>query len=400
MAKSSNINSYEARGVSAKKDEVVTAVENLDKGLFPSAFCHVSSDIFSNDETRCAVMHTDDVGTKAALAYLAWREGSPLSIWRGIAQDSLAMNLDDCACVGACGPFYVTNTIARNAKLIPGEVLKAIIDGYSEISEILAKEGIRIKLVGGETSDCGDVIRTIFVESNVVTTLERKSVIDTNRIKSGDLIVSFASTGRARWEFQNNSGIGSNGLTNARHELLHQKYTLRYPETFAPEVERQLIYRGNFDLNDPLPNDDHFSIGSALLSPTRIYLPFIKELLEEINRDDIHALIHCTGGGQTKIANFGGKNGKNKRYVKDQLLSIPPIFQTIAKKTDHNFQEMYRVFNMGQLLEAVITEKIADKCVRIAEECGIYAKISGHVEESRSNHNEVVIIDEGISYSY
>ena len=390
---------YLARGVSSTKDEVYDAISILDQGLYPGAFCTIVPD-FAGEGSMSSVMHTDDVGTKTSLAYIAWRENFGDQIWFGIAQDCAVMNLDDCACVGATGPFWFSNTIARNAKRIPGSILKAILDGYHKLFRSLSIEGIECNLLGGETSDCGDIVRTLFVESTVMARLRREQVIDASRILPGDLIVSFSSYGQARWEDRPNSGIGSNGLTDARHQMLSGKYADNYPETFAPEVDRNLIYCGKYSLQDPLPGDSSLSIGEALLSPTRTYLPMIKLMLSRMPAREIHALIHCTGGGQTKIIRYGGLRGGGLRYVKERLLPIPPIFQALKESTGQSLWEMYKVYNMGALLEAVVPEVGAESCLAAAKECHIDATISGYVERTGTADNEVIIRADGEVHRY
>ena len=390
---------YLDRGVSAEKTGVTAATAGLDRGLYPGAFCRIFPDLLTGDPHRCVVVHTDDVGTKTSLAYLCWRESGDESVWRGIAQDSLAMNIDDIACVGALGPVYVTNTIARNAKLVPDSVLATLIEGYTDASELLSGCGIECHLVGGETSDCGDVVRTVFVESTVVASCHRDQVIDADRITVGDVIVSFSSTGQAAWESRPNSGIGSNGLTNARHDLLAPQYRRLYRETFSPEVPEDLTYRGPFRLEDRLPGDDRFTIGEALISPTRFYAPLIQRIIGAISREAVHGLVHCTGGGQTKIGRFGGSRTA-LRYVKTSLLPIPPLFKVLKEVSDVDWKEMYQVYNMGQLLEAVVPPDVGAVCREIAKEVGIDAVISGVVERSTSDRNEVIVDSENGEFRY
>jgi phosphoribosylformylglycinamidine cyclo-ligase len=385
---------YYARGVSSSKGEVKSATEKLSKGLFPRAFCRIVPDLAGSESEFCSILHSDDVGTKTALAYLAWKEGLGLSVWSGIAQDSLVMNIDDCACVGACGPFLAVNTIARNAKVVSGEVVSAIIEGYRSFAEHLAKWDIRCSLVGGETSDCGDVIRTVFVESTVFTQVLRRSIVDAGRITPGDLLIGFSSSGQAAWEEEPNSGIGSNGLTSARHESLKMEYRDSYAETFAPEIDPGLIYCGRFALTDGLPDDARFTVGRALLSPTRTYVPLIRTLLAVIGVDDIHAFVHCTGGGQTKILGFGGGGARGNRYVKNSMLPTPAVFRMLREATAQSWREMYRVFNMGHLLEMAVPERVAMRCLKLAAECGVEAGVIGHVEAASGSENEVLIVSE------
>lgn len=383
---------YQARGVSAGKAEVHAAIAQQDAGVFPGAFCKIVPDHLTGDRDQCLVMHADDVGTKTALAYLAWKEKADDAVWRGIAQDSLVMNCDDLGCVGTVGPFLLSNTMSRNARLIPGSIIKAVIDGYQSMCDLLAKNGIECHMTGGETSDCGDIIRTIFVDSVMIARMRRDRVVDAARMAPGDVIVGFSSTGQAAWESAPTSGMGSNGLTSARHELLMSDYRARYPETVAPEIDPALMYCGKFKLSDPLPGDARFTVGSALLSPTRTYLPLIKKLLDAVPVADVHGLIHCTGGGQSKIVKFGalGKT-KGNRYVKDNLFPIPPLFQTLKDATGQSWAEMYSIYNMGHRLEAIVPKNRADACIDVAKSCGIEARVVGRVEERAEPGNEVVV---------
>lgn len=388
---------YQARGVSASKAEVHDAISTQDAGLFPHAFCKIVPDHLSNDADACLVMHADGAGTKTSLAYLAWKEGFDTSVWQGIAQDSLIMNVDDCACVGAMGPYLISNTIGRNAKRIPGAVIAEIINGYQNICDQLQAEGIDCIMCGGETADVGDLVRTVICDSTVTCRMNRDQVIDTARIQAGDVIISFSSTGQARWESSPNAGMGSNGLTSARHESLSKKYQEKYPESFAPEIDSEFIYCGPHALQDPLPGDDQFTIGSALLSPTRTYAPLIKDLIAEIGVTDIHGLIHCSGGGQSKIINFGPGG---MRFVKDNVIDTPPLFKMLQSATNQSWSEMYSVFNMGARLEAVVPAALAETCIAISKACGIHAQQSGYVEASGSKNNEVVIHGEGGVHTY
>ncbi len=387
---------YQARGVSASKSEVHSAIKDVDQGLYPGAFCKIIPDVLTNDDDHCLLMHADGAGTKSSLAYLAWMEGMGEEVWAGIAQDSLIMNVDDCACVGAMGPYLVSNTIGRNAKRIPGNVIAGIINGYQAACDTLADEGISCIMTGGETADVGDVVRTIIADSTITARMRRDDVIDAARMNAGDVIVSFSSTGQARWENTPNAGMGSNGLTSARHEGLGADYRERYPETYAPEVDKDLIYCGQHALTDPLPGDDNFTVGSAILSPTRTYAPLINDLLQAIPRTDIHGLIHCSGGGQTKILNFGSGN----HYIKDNLLPVPPLFKLLKNSTGQEWAEMYSVYNMGARLEAILPAKHAETCISIAKACGIDAVISGRVEAATSNDNTLTITAEGGTHTY
>jgi phosphoribosylformylglycinamidine cyclo-ligase len=387
---------YQARGVSAGKAEVHAAITNQDAGLFPGAFCKIIPDQLTGATDHCLVVHADTAGSKAALGYLAWMEGLGEQVWAGIAQDALIMNLDDCGCVGAMGPYLISNTIGRNAKRVPGTAIAGIISGYQALCDLLTDEGIPCIMCGGETADVGDVVRTVDVGCTVTTRVHRDQVIDAARMQPGDVIVSFASTGQARWENQPNAGIGSNGLTSARHEALGAGYREQYPETYAPEIDPALVYCGQHRLQDPLPGDDAFTVGSALLSPTRTYLPLIKLLLEAIPAADLHGLIHCSGGGQTKIVGFG----QGLRFVKDNPFPVPPLFQLLQAHSQQSWAEMYSVYNMGARLEAILPETHAQACLDAAASCRIDARISGRVEASGHAGNEVVIHGEGGVHEY
>lgn len=383
---------YRARGVSAGKDDVHAALDGDDPGLFPGAFCKIVSDELTGEATHCLVLHADGAGTKAALAYLAWRERLGGDPWAGIAQDSLVMNLDDCACVGALGPFLVSNTIGRNAHRIPGEVIAAIVAGYRRVCEVLATEGIVCRLAGGETADVGDLVRTLVVDSTVVARLRRDRVVDAGRMAPGDVIVGFSSTGQAAWEDAPSSGIGANGLTSARHELLAAAYRERFPETYAGETDPALVYCGRYRLDDPLPGDARFTVREALLSPTRTYLPLVRRLLAVVPPTDVHGLVHCSGGGQTKILRFGGAGrATGNRYVKDALFPVPPLFEALGTAGGQEWAEMYAVYNMGHRLEAVVPPRRADDCIALARDCGVEARVIGRVEDRGAPGNEVVV---------
>lgn len=383
---------YQQRGVSASKAEVHAAISRQDLGLFPGAFCKIVPDLIANDAEHCLVVHADGAGTKSSLAYLAWREGFGPQVWAGIAQDSLVMNLDDCACVGAMGPYLVSNTIGRNAKRIPGEVIAGIVNGYQALCERLSDLGVPCIMTGGETADLGDLVRTVVVDSTVTVRLRRERVVDAARMAPGDVIVGFSSTGQAAWEDVPNSGMGSNGLTSARHDLLHADYRAKYPESFAPEVNPELVYCGPHHLTDPLPGDAAFTVGSALLSPTRTYLPLIKRLLDTIAIEDLHGLIHCSGGGQSKIVRFGsGHRGKGNRYVKDNLFPVPPLFAAIQAATRQAWSGMYAVYNMGHRLEAIVPQSAVRVCLEAAAASHIDAQVVGRVEAADGAANEVVV---------
>jgi len=392
---------YQARGVSAAKHEVHAAITGQDPGLFPGAFCKVIADALSGDPLHCLVMHADGAGTKSSLAYIAWMEGLGEAVWSGIAQDALVMNLDDCVCVGATGPFLISNTIGRNAKRIPGSVIKGIVSGYERMCAVLEREGIRCIMTGGETADVGDLVRTLIVDSTVVCRLPRREVIDAARMAPGDVIVGFSSTGRARWEDADNSGIGSNGLTSARHELLDGVYRARYPESFAPEIPSELVYSGSLGLTTPLEAGSQLTAGAALLSPTRTYAPLVKRLLAAVERSAIHGLIHCSGGGQAKIAKFGAPGqAVGNRYVKDQLFPVTPLFAAIQRQAGLSWQEMHTVYNMGHRLEAVVTPTVAATCIAISQECGIAAQVVGRVEAAAGPGNEVQVRTAHGTFSY
>jgi phosphoribosylformylglycinamidine cyclo-ligase len=392
---------YQARGASAGKAEVHAAIAAQDQGLFPGAFCKIIPDLLTGSQEHCLLMHADGAGTKSSLAYLAWREGAGDAVWRGIAQDSLAMNLDDCGCVGALGPFLVSNTIGRNAKRIPGPVIAAIIAGYQEVCAQLAGEGLDCIMTGGETADVGDLVRTLIADSTVTARLRRDQVIDASRMAPGDAIVGFASTGRARWETSVNSGMGSNGLTSARHDGLGGDYRARYPESYAPEVDPALIYSGPCTLADPLPGGDGMTVGQALLSPTRTYLPLIRDLIAVIGPRDLHGLIHCSGGGQAKIGKFGAvRGGRGNRYVKDAPFPVPPLFRYLQEASGCTWKEAYTVWNMGWRLEAVLPQAQVATCIRLAEACGIAAQQVGHVESAAGAAHEVLIRGEGGEHRY
>ena len=383
---------YQARGVSAGKAEVHTAIARQDAGLFPGAFCKVVADELTDDPSYCLAMHADGAGTKSSLAYLAWREGVGDDVWGGIAQDSLVMNLDDLGCIGALGPFMVSNTIGRNAKRIPGAVIAGIVAGYQRICDLLNDQGVPCRMTGGETADLGDLVRTLVVDSTVMARMRRDAVIDAGRIAPGDVLVGFSSTGQATWEDVPNAGMGSNGLTSARHELLGGDYRAKYPESYAPEIDPALVYCGDHRLQDPLPGDARFTVGAALLSPTRTYLPLIKRMLDALPRADIHGLIHCSGGGQSKIVKFGGLGrATGLRYIKDSLFPVPPLFAALKGATGQSWAEMHAVYNMGHRLEVALPARHVDACLDVARACAIEAKVIGRVEDRGQPGNEVVV---------
>lgn len=389
---------YEQRGVSSSKIEVHAAIEKLDRGLFPGAFCKILPDYLANDSMYCCMQHADGAGTKAGLAYLFWRATGNLEVWKGIIRDSLFMNLDDAGCVGALGPFLVSLSIGRNKALIPGEVIKTLIEGCQEVCDQMTELGIPCIFTGGETADLGDLVRTITVDNTVTVRFRRDEVIDAREITNPAYIVGFSSTGQARWETEPNSGMGSNGLTNARHDVL-SRYYRKFPETYAPETKLELVYCGDYGLYERLPGDNRFTIASALLSPTRTYLPLIKRLLEEVGRENILGFIHCSGGGQTKIGKFGQKGIVYHKY---DPFPIPPLFKLLKEARGLSDRELYESYNMGHRLEAVVpTLKIAELCIKAAAADSIEAKVVGKVIPGDvPDHRKVVINTDSGQESY
>jgi phosphoribosylformylglycinamidine cyclo-ligase len=362
------------RGVSAAKEDVHKAISKLDKGLFPQAFCKISPDILGGDESFCNIMHADGAGTKSSLAYLYWKETGDLSVWRGIAQDAVVMNTDDLICVGATDQMLLSSTIGRNKNLIPGEVIGEIINGTEEVLEMLRDNGIGIYSTGGETADVGDLVRTIIVDSTVIARMKRSDVISNGNIQAGDVIVGLASDGQANYEKQFNGGMGSNGLTSARHDVLNKYLAEKYPESFDPQVPRDLVYSGSKNLMEPVAGTP-LNVGQLILSPTRTYAPIVKALLSEL-RGHIHGMVHCSGGAQTKVLHFVDK----VHVIKDNLFEMPVLFDMIQKESGTDFKEMYQVFNMGHRLEIYINPKFADQIISIAQSFGIPAQIVGRVE--------------------
>ncbi len=367
---------YEQRGVSATKSEVHQAIKGLDKGLYPKAFCKVLPDVAGGDAEWCNVMHADTAGTKTSLAYLYWRETGDLSVWEGIVQDSLVMNLDDMGCVGAVDNILISSTIGRNKNRIPGEVLATIIQGAQKFADRMAEQGVGLHLTGGETADVGDIVRTIDVGYTTFARLRRDRLV-VNNIQPGDVIVGLSSSGQATYEESYNGGMGSNGLTSARHDVFRHEYAERYPESFDPEVPRSVIYTGSRGLTDKIAIEGvgEVTAGKLVLSPTRTYLPVLKTLLEELH-PVLHGLIHCTGGAQTKVVKFID----NVRVVKDNLFPIPPLFELIRSESATDWREMYQVFNMGHRLEAYLPAEYAQTVIDIAGRYGIEARVVGHVE--------------------
>jgi len=368
---------YLERGVSSQKEDVHKAIKNQDKGLFNNTFCKIVPDILSNDPNYCNIMHADGAGTKSALAYLYWKETGDSSVWRGIAQDALIMNIDDLICVGATNNIIMSSTIGRNKHLIPGEIISEIIQGNSDCIDMLNDYGVKIVSAGGETADVGDITKTILVDSTVIARERRDKIVQCD-IKAGDVIVGLASSGKASYEDEYNSGIGSNGLTSARHDVLSKIYAEKYPETYSSETNKNFIYCGKNLLTDKCTT--HENIGKLLLSPTRTYAPIIIEILEKYLKK-ISGIIHCTGGGQTKVLHFSNK----KKIIKDNLFEVPEIFEIIQRDTNSTTKEMYEVFNMGHRMEIYCDNSIADNIISISKEFEVDAKIIGRVEESSKN---------------
>lgn len=369
---------YNLRGVSAGKEEVHNAIANLDKGLFPSAFCKIIPDYMTGDKDYCCIMHADGAGTKSSLAYLYWKETGNLSVWEGIAQDAIVMNTDDLLCVGADTPMLLSSTIGRNKRLIPGEVISAVINGTEHFLSQLRDMGVEIYLTGGETADVGDLVRTIIVDSTVTCRMKRSDIIDNGNIRKGDVIVGFASYGKASYENRYNGGMGSNGLTSARHDVFHHELAKKYPESFDAGIPDNLVYAGKYSLTSKTEIDG-MDMGQLVLSPTRTYAPLIKSILKEY-RHQIHGLIHCSGGAQTKVLHFIDKI----HVIKDNMLPIPPLFRYIQEASSTPWEEMYKVFNMGHRLEAYIPEQVAPELIAIAKSYNIEAQIIGHCEAAES----------------
>ncbi len=368
---------YDQRGVSASKDDVHNAIKNIDKGLFPKAFCKIIPDILGQDENWCNIMHADGAGTKSSLAYTYWKETGDLSVWRGIAQDAIIMNLDDMLCVGATDNILLSSTIGRNKNLIPGEVIAAIINGTEEILEELRNAGIGIYSTGGETADVGDLVRTIIVDSTVTCRMKREDVISNHRIQAGDVIVGLASYGKANYENEYNGGMGSNGLTSARHDVFNKTIAERFPESYDPAVPYELVFSGSKKLTDliDIGNNQMITAGKLVLSPTRTYAPIIKEILSNY-RSQINGMVHCSGGAQTKVLHFID----DLHVIKNNLFSVPPLFKLIQEESKTSWQEMYKVFNMGHRMEIYVPEEIASSIIKIANSFGVEAQIIGHVE--------------------
>ena len=370
---------YDMRGVSASKEDVHNAIKNIDKGLYPKAFCKIIPDVIGGDPEYCNIMHADGAGTKSSLAYIYWKETGDMSVWKGIAQDSLIMNIDDLLCVGATDNILLSSTIGRNKNLIPGEVIAAIINGTQELIDELKELGVNIVSTGGETADVGDLVRTIIVDSTVTCRMKRSDVINNANIAGGDVIVALSSCGQATYEKSYNGGMGSNGLTSARHDVFAKYLATKYPESFDPHVPDELVYSGNVKLTDAVEGVD-IDAGKLVLSPTRTYAPFVKRLLDAM-RQDIHGMVHCSGGAQTKIMHFV----TNKHVIKDNLFPVPPLFKLIHDQSGTDWKEMYKVFNMGHRMEVYVAPEDAQAVIDVAKSFNIDARIVGRVDDAPAN---------------
>ena len=371
-------NRYDLRGVSASKEDVHAAIKNIDKGLFPKAFCKVVPDYLSNDDEYCIVMHADGAGTKSSLAYMYWKETGDLSVWKGIAQDALVMNIDDLICVGATNNIMLSSTIGRNKNLIPGEVISSIINGTEEIIKDLKQYGIGIYSTGGETADVGDLVRTIIVDSTVTARIKRSDIIDNSNIDDGNVIIGLSSYGQSTYENEYNGGMGSNGLTSARHDVFDKYLAKKYPESFDQSIPNELIYSGKIKLNQKIKGSP-LDAGKLVLSPTRTYAPVIKEILSTVDKSSIKGMVHCSGGAQTKILHF---LNENLHVIKDNMFEIPVLFELIQNQSNTSWHEMYKVFNCGHRMELYVNPTVADKIIAISNSFNIEAKIIGRVEKS------------------
>ena len=385
-------NRYQARGVSAGKEDVHNAIKNVDKGLFPQAFCKIVPDYLTGDDDYCVVMHADGAGTKTSLAYMYWKKTGDISVWKGIAQDALIMNIDDLLCVGATGPILLSSTIGRNKNLIPGSVISEIINGTEELLKDLRSHGIEIYSTGGETADVGDLVRTIIVDSTVIARMKRSDVISNHKIQAGDCIIGLSSYGQASYENTYNSGMGSNGLTSARHDVFNYQLAKEFPESFDPNVPNELVYSGGKLLEDEVANLP-LDAGKLVLSPTRTYAPVIKKILDQF-RPQIHGMVHCSGGAQTKVLHFVN----NLHIIKDNLFPIPPLFLMIQEESGTSWEEMYKVFNMGHRMEIYVPFEIASDLIAISESFGIAAQVIGKVESF--DGKQVSIKSEKGEFSY
>ncbi len=381
---------YSGRGVSASKEDVHAAIKNVDKGLYPQAFCKIIEDSLTGDKDHCLVMHADGAGTKSSLAYMYWKQTGDLSVWKGIAQDALIMNIDDLLCVGATDNILLSSTIGRNKNKIPGAVIKAIIEGTEELIKDLASYGVNITSTGGETADVGDLVRTIIVDSTVTARMKRSEVIDNANIKGGDVIVGLASFGQSIYEKEYNGGMGSNGLTSARHDVFGKELMKEFPESFDPAVPEDLIYSGSKSLTDKVEGSP-LDAGKLVLSPTRTYAPIAKAIFEELGRVDIHGMVHCSGGAQTKVLHFV----EDVHVIKDNLFDVPPLFDLIQKESGTDWKEMYQVFNMGHRLEFYVPETIADQIISVSNRFGVDAKIIGRVESLEGSKKLSIVSDKG-----
>lgn len=380
---------YSGRGVSASKEDVHAAIKNVDKGLYPQAFCKIIEDSLTGDQEYCLVMHADGAGTKSSLAYMYWKQTGDLSVWKGIAQDALIMNIDDLLCVGATDNILLSSTIGRNKNKIPGAVIKAIIEGTEELIEDLASHGVTIRSTGGETADVGDLVRTIIVDSTVTARMRRDQVIDNANIQAGDVIVGLASYGQATYEKQYNGGMGSNGLTSARHDVFSKDLMERFPESFDAEVPEDLVYSGSKKLEDRVEGSP-LDAGKLVLSPTRTYAPIIQAIFNQMDRAEIHGMVHCSGGAQTKVLHFVDK----VHVIKDNLFEVPPLFKLIQEESGTDWKEMYQVFNMGHRMELYVDEKSAAQIIEISKSFGVEAQIIGRVEASEDK-KLTIISDKG-----
>lgn len=398
MLKDNTNSRYQMRGVSSDKEDVHAAIKNVNKGLFPKAFCKVVSDFLGNDDEYCIVMHADGAGTKSSLAYIYWRETGDLSVWKGIAQDAIVMNTDDLLCVGATENIMLSSTIGRNKNLVPAEVISALINGTETILEQMRSYGISIYSTGGETADVGDLVKTLIVDSTVVCRMKKADIIDNSRIMAGDVIVGLSSSGKAIYEEEYNGGMGSNGLTSARHDVFAKEYAVKYPESYDNAIDNNVVYSGSCKLNDAIKIDEFTSLnaGKLVLSPTRTYAPIIKNVLEKY-RSQINGMVHCSGGGQTKILHF---LNPNLQVIKDQLFEIPPLFALIQKESQTDWQEMYKVFNMGHRMELYVPAGIADDIIAISKSFGVDAKIIGNVNKMDLDEARLIIKSDKGTFAY
>lgn len=383
---------YHLRGVSSSKEDVHNAIRHLDKGIFPKAFCKIIPDILGNDPDYCNIMHADGAGTKSSLAYAYWKETGDLSVWKGIAQDALIMNIDDLLCVGAVNNILVSSTIGRNKNLIPGEVVSTIINGTDEMIQQLCEMGINVYFTGGETADVGDLVRTIIVDSTVTCRMKKADVVDNANIQPGDVIVGLSSSGQASYEKEYNGGMGSNGLTSARHDVFAHYLAEKYPECYDDKIPSELVFSGSYHLTDKIESLG-VDVGKLMLSPTRTYAPIVKKILEKL-RPQIHGMVHCSGGGQTKILHFI----ENLRVIKNNLFPLPPLFQIIQQESRTDWKEMYQVFNMGHRMEIYLPEAYAEEVIAISRSFNVEAKIIGHCETSEKK--ELIIESEFGKFEY